>query len=162
MKGSVELAPLTGLVDAIVDLTATGTTLRENHLVEHEWIADCTARLIANPVSHKLKAAAIDQLVEQDARRRRAGMRTQHFPAGHDRRGDPRAHPAARDVEDDVKSIIAEVRARRRRGAAAADRALRPRRGGGELVVSPRATSSARSRRWRPTCWRRSARRSRT
>ena len=63
VKGSVEIAPLTGLVDAIVDLTATGTTLRENHLVEHEQIAVMTARLIANPVSHKLKAAAIDDLV---------------------------------------------------------------------------------------------------
>jgi ATP phosphoribosyltransferase len=65
VKGSVEIAPLTGLVDAIVDLTATGKTLAENHLVEHERIADCTARLIANPVSHKLKAGAIDDLVER-------------------------------------------------------------------------------------------------
>jgi ATP phosphoribosyltransferase len=65
VKGSVEIAPLTGLTDAIVDLTATGTTLRENHMVEHEQIADCTARLIANPVSHKLKAAAIDSLADR-------------------------------------------------------------------------------------------------
>jgi ATP phosphoribosyltransferase len=63
VKGSVEIAPLTGLVDAIVDLTATGTTLRENNLVEHEQIGVMTARLIANPVAHKLKAAAIDDLV---------------------------------------------------------------------------------------------------
>ena len=65
MKGSVELAPLTGLADAIVDLTATGTTMRENNLVEHEEIATMTARLIANPVAHKLKAPEIDALVEQ-------------------------------------------------------------------------------------------------
>ncbi len=65
VKGSVEIAPLTGLVDAIVDLTATGKTLAENHLVEHERIADCTARLIANPVAHKLKAAAIDDVLER-------------------------------------------------------------------------------------------------
>jgi ATP phosphoribosyltransferase len=65
VKGSVELAPLTGLVEAIVDLTATGTTLRENHLVIRETIAVCTARLIANPVAHKLKAAAIDELLER-------------------------------------------------------------------------------------------------
>jgi ATP phosphoribosyltransferase len=65
VKGSVELAPLTGLADAIVDLTATGTTMRENHLVEHEQIGIMTARLIANPVSHKLKAAAVDALVER-------------------------------------------------------------------------------------------------
>jgi ATP phosphoribosyltransferase len=63
VKGSVELAPLTGLVEAIVDLTATGTTLRENGLVIREEIMVSTARLIANPVAHKLKAAAIDQLV---------------------------------------------------------------------------------------------------
>jgi ATP phosphoribosyltransferase len=65
VKGSVELAPLTGLVDAIVDLTATGTTLRENNLVIRERLAICTARLIANPVAHKLKAAAIDDLLER-------------------------------------------------------------------------------------------------
>jgi ATP phosphoribosyltransferase len=65
VKGSVELAPLTGMVEAIVDLTATGTTLRENNLVVREEILVCTARLIANPVSHKLKAAAIDDLLAQ-------------------------------------------------------------------------------------------------
>jgi ATP phosphoribosyltransferase len=65
VKGSVELAPLTGLVEAIVDLTATGTTLAENDLVIREEIAVCTARLIANPVAHKLKAAAIDELTER-------------------------------------------------------------------------------------------------
>ena len=64
VKGSVELAPLTGLVDAIVDLTATGTTLRENGLVIRETIAESTARLIANPVSHKLRAREIDAVVE--------------------------------------------------------------------------------------------------
>ena len=63
VKGSVEIGPLTGLVDAIVDLTASGRTLVENHLVEQEQIARCTARLIANPVAHKLKAAEIDALV---------------------------------------------------------------------------------------------------
>jgi ATP phosphoribosyltransferase len=63
VKGSVELAPLTGLVDGIVDLTATGTTLRENDLEVLEEITVCTARLIANPVAHKLKAEAIDALV---------------------------------------------------------------------------------------------------
>ena len=65
VKGSVELAPLTGLVDGIVDLTATGRTLEENHLRVVEEIGVCTARLIANPVAHKLKAAAIDRLVER-------------------------------------------------------------------------------------------------
>ena len=65
VKGSVELAPLTGLAEAIVDLTATGTTLRENGLVERETILEATARLIANPVAHKLKAAAIDAVLER-------------------------------------------------------------------------------------------------
>jgi ATP phosphoribosyltransferase len=65
VKGSVELAPLTGLVEGIVDLTATGTTLRENGLVVREEIARSTARLVANPVAHKLKAPAIDALLER-------------------------------------------------------------------------------------------------
>jgi ATP phosphoribosyltransferase len=65
VKGSVELAPLTGLVEAIVDLTATGTTLRENGLIVREELFVATARLIANPVAHKLKAAAIDDLLER-------------------------------------------------------------------------------------------------
>jgi ATP phosphoribosyltransferase len=65
VKGSVELAPLTGLVEAIVDLTATGTTLRENRLAVREEIAVATARLIANPVAHKLKAEAIDEVLER-------------------------------------------------------------------------------------------------
>ncbi|HEY1596991.1 MAG TPA: ATP phosphoribosyltransferase [Thermoleophilaceae bacterium] len=65
VKGSVEIAPLTGLVDGIVDLTATGTTLAENHLVEREEICECTARVIANPVAHKLKAEAIDDLIDR-------------------------------------------------------------------------------------------------
>jgi ATP phosphoribosyltransferase len=65
VKGSVELAPLTGMVEAIVDLTATGTTLREHDLIVREQIVHCTARLIANPVAHKLRAAAIDTLARR-------------------------------------------------------------------------------------------------
>jgi len=65
VKGSVELAPLTGLVEGIVDLTASGATLRENGLVVREEIASSTARLIANPVAHKLKALRIDALLER-------------------------------------------------------------------------------------------------
>lgn len=63
VKGSVELAAIAGMADAIVDLTATGTTLRENGLVISEEIVDCTARLIANPGSYRLKPEAIDQAV---------------------------------------------------------------------------------------------------
>jgi ATP phosphoribosyltransferase len=65
VKGSVELAPLTGLGEGIVDLTATGTTLEQNGLVVREEIAVSTARLIANPVAHKLKAQAIDDVLER-------------------------------------------------------------------------------------------------
>ncbi len=65
VKGSVELAPLSGLADGIVDLTASGRTLRENSLEIREVIADCTARLVANRVAHKLRQAEIDSLVER-------------------------------------------------------------------------------------------------
>src|SRR3954464_8905171 len=65
VKGSVEIAPLTGLADGIVDLVATGRTLAENRLVEREAIFASTARLIANPVAHRLKAREIDELVGQ-------------------------------------------------------------------------------------------------
>jgi len=62
VKGSVELAPLAGLADGIVDLVDTGRTLAENELEVREEISVCTARLIANRVSHKLRAAEIDEL----------------------------------------------------------------------------------------------------
>jgi ATP phosphoribosyltransferase len=65
VKGSVELAPVTGLAEAIVDLTATGTTLRENGLAVREEIGVCTARLIANRVAHKLKVRQIEALLER-------------------------------------------------------------------------------------------------
>jgi ATP phosphoribosyltransferase len=62
VKGSVELAPLVGLADGIVDLVATGRTLEENDLEVREEIATCTARLVANSVAHKLRAGEIDEL----------------------------------------------------------------------------------------------------
>ncbi len=65
MNGSVELAPLVGLAHGIVDLTATGRTLRENGLVEREEVFTSSARLIANRVSHKLEAGPVDDLVER-------------------------------------------------------------------------------------------------
>lgn len=65
VKGSVELAPLAGLADGIVDLTATGRTLRENDLEIREVIADCTARLVANRVVHKLRQTEIDALMDK-------------------------------------------------------------------------------------------------
>jgi ATP phosphoribosyltransferase len=65
VKGSVELAPLVGLADGIVDLVATGRTLKENGLEVREEIAESTARLVANRVSHKLRAEEVDELVER-------------------------------------------------------------------------------------------------
>ncbi|HEX6781362.1 MAG TPA: ATP phosphoribosyltransferase [Solirubrobacterales bacterium] len=62
VKGSVELAPLVGLGDGIVDLVATGRTLEENDLEVREEIVECTARFVANRVSHKLRAGEIDDL----------------------------------------------------------------------------------------------------
>jgi ATP phosphoribosyltransferase len=62
VKGSVELAPLVGLADGIVDLVDTGRTLGENDLEVREVIATCTARLVANRVAHKLRAAEVDDL----------------------------------------------------------------------------------------------------
>jgi ATP phosphoribosyltransferase len=68
VNGSVELAPLVGLAHGIVDLVATGRTLRDNGLVEREVIFRSSARLVANRVSHKLEAVAVDRLVEALAR----------------------------------------------------------------------------------------------
>jgi len=65
VKGSVELAPLVGLGDGIVDLVATGRTLEENELEVREEIVVCTARFVANRVAHKLRAAEIDELTEK-------------------------------------------------------------------------------------------------
>jgi ATP phosphoribosyltransferase len=65
VKGSVELAPLVGLGDGIVDLVATGRTLEENELEVREEIVECTARFVANRVAHKLRAEEIDELTEK-------------------------------------------------------------------------------------------------
>ncbi len=65
VKGSVELAPLVGLADGIVDLVDTGRTMRENGLVEREEIFVSTARLIANRVAHKLRVAELDAMVQR-------------------------------------------------------------------------------------------------
>jgi ATP phosphoribosyltransferase len=65
VKGSVELAPLIGLADGIVDLVATGRTLKENDLEVREEILECTARFVANRVAHKLRAAEVDELTRK-------------------------------------------------------------------------------------------------
>jgi ATP phosphoribosyltransferase len=65
VKGSVELAPLVGLADGIVDLVDTGRTLAENDLEVREEITTCTARLVANRVAHKLRAVEVDDLADR-------------------------------------------------------------------------------------------------
>ena len=64
LYGSMELAPLTGLADAIVDLVSTGSTLKANNLVEVERIMDISARLVVNQASLKLKQAAVRRLID--------------------------------------------------------------------------------------------------
>lgn len=63
LYGSMELAPLVGLADAIVDLVSTGNTLRANNLVEVESITDISARLIVNQASFKRKRAQLQKIL---------------------------------------------------------------------------------------------------
>jgi len=65
LNGSIELAPLIGLADRIVDMVETGQTLRDNGLVEMEQIFTITSRLIANRVSYRMKNQAIQKLCDQ-------------------------------------------------------------------------------------------------
>lgn len=65
LNGSIELAPMIGLADRIVDIVSTGKTLKENGLVEYEQITEITSRLIANPVSYRLKQKRISELVDK-------------------------------------------------------------------------------------------------
>jgi ATP phosphoribosyltransferase len=64
LHGSIELAPLVGLAECIVDLTATGTTLRENHLVILDEISSSTARLIVNRGAYRLRNKEIAALAD--------------------------------------------------------------------------------------------------
>ena len=64
LYGSMELAPLSGLADAIVDLVSTGNTLKANDLIEVETIMPITSRLVANPAALKLKRDAVKPLVD--------------------------------------------------------------------------------------------------
>lgn len=65
LNGSIELAPLIGLAERIVDIVSTGQTLVENGLVEYEKICDITSRLIANPVSYRTKEKRITEMVNR-------------------------------------------------------------------------------------------------
>ena len=64
MNGSIELGPIVGLSESIVDIVETGTTLKENGLEEIAYIMDATARLIANRVSFKMKFDRISAMVK--------------------------------------------------------------------------------------------------
>lgn len=63
LNGSIEIAPILGLSDVIVDIVETGTTLKENDLAVRETIVPISARLIANKASYKFKSAPIQALV---------------------------------------------------------------------------------------------------
>ena len=64
LYGSMELAPLTGLAHAIVDLVSTGSTLKANHLIEVERIMDISSRLVVNQASLKLKQGPIRDIID--------------------------------------------------------------------------------------------------
>ncbi len=63
LNGSIELAPMIGLADRIVDIVSTGQTLKENGLVEYEKIVDISSRIIVNPVSYRVKSERIRAFV---------------------------------------------------------------------------------------------------
>lgn len=65
LNGSIEIAPILGLSDVIVDIVETGTTLKENNLCVIDTIVPISARLIANKASYKFKSETIDTLVQQ-------------------------------------------------------------------------------------------------
>lgn len=65
LSGSVELGPITGMSEAIVDLVSTGKTLKENGLIEIEVLYESTARLVAHPLSYRLNRDNIDYLVNK-------------------------------------------------------------------------------------------------
>jgi ATP phosphoribosyltransferase len=73
LYGSMELAPLTGLSDAIVDLVSTGSTLKANHLIEVERIMDISSRLVVNQASLKLKQEPIRAIIDAFAKAVSAG-----------------------------------------------------------------------------------------
>lgn len=65
LYGSVELGPITGMSEAIVDLVSTGRTLKENGLIEIELLFESTARLIAHPLSYRLNVDNLDKWVHE-------------------------------------------------------------------------------------------------
>ena len=163
VKGSVELAPLTGMVEAIVDLTATGTTLRENGLVVREEIATSTARLIANRValrSRPRRSTRSWSACVADCAGSRSTSAGEAPALAAELRA--RACPAARTSAQRSREIVAEVRA----GGDAALRALAPSTTGSTpatpLRVAPDELDAALGALDADGCARRSSSRSRT
>ena len=74
LYGSMELAPLVGLADAIVDLVSSGNTLRANHLVEVEEVMQISSRLVVNQAALKLKRAALRPILDAFERATKAGV----------------------------------------------------------------------------------------
>ena len=79
LNGSIELAPLIGLADRIVDIVSTGRTLKENGLIEYEQMVEITSRLIVNPVSFRLKDERINELVERLSKIKSGGVGIENF-----------------------------------------------------------------------------------
>ena len=73
LNGSIELAPILGLSDVIVDIVETGTTLKENNLEVFETIVPISARLIANKASFKFKSEQIEKIVQSIAEQMQEG-----------------------------------------------------------------------------------------
>ena len=67
MNGSIEIAPILGLSDVIVDIVETGTTLKENDLTVFDTVVPISARLISNKASYKFKSDEIDRLTQKIA-----------------------------------------------------------------------------------------------
>ncbi|MCU0545013.1 MAG: ATP phosphoribosyltransferase [Oscillatoriaceae cyanobacterium Prado104] len=65
LYGSVELGPITGMSEAIVDLVSTGKTLRENGLIEIDVLFESSAYLIANPLSYRLNSGGVNELISK-------------------------------------------------------------------------------------------------
>ena len=65
LNGSIEIAPILGLSDVIVDIVETGTTLKENDLTVFDTVVDISARLISNKASYKFKSGEIDRLTQK-------------------------------------------------------------------------------------------------
>ncbi len=145
VKGSVELAPLVGLADGIVDLVDTGRTLAENELEVREEIAACTARLIANRVVPQA-ACGRDRRHRRPTARGGDRMRIERIDWDGDNPGALAARlrgvvPGLADAAEDVREIVTAVR--ERGDAALAELAERF----GETAPASTARRSARGRR---------------